>query len=569
MPRNRPRPGALTSRVARVLGVMAVVGAATLVPVSSTAQPAAERPSVMRTVDGQRCTVVGTRGRDVLRGTPGRDVICGLAGSDVIRGNGGNDVIAGGKGGDVIDGGSGDDAIASGPGDDILTGGAGNDTLRGAAGDDDASGDAGDDLVQGQPGDDVLDGGAGDDAVDGGSGFDLCDTPQSPGDTQLRCAIDRAPAVVTTLDASPAIVDVSSSERKVTLRARVTDDTGVKNVFIGPSEGSADPATLMSGTTRDGTWEVTVGVRRFVEPGPVNVRVVVFDRVSRATTDMRDGAYTIVNTNVDYEIPVLTSLTLGADQIDVRTSAEPLTGTAHITDDVSGPEQVLMCAKRVGADTGTCQNLTRTSGTAQDSTWRGAVTIPKGAPSGTWNVFLYIEDVGGRHDWWLGPQLKASDRAGGEAIPGGVGEFEVIGSTPDGNPPDLGSLKLSPSRVDTSLGAVSVTAEIAASDVEGVEFVSLGIGGYPDDGSSDQELVIATGYTFDPIEGTTKQGVWRISIVVPGGTPDGTYFIYVGLQDSGHHESWSSPGSSTGDSHILDGTLAPTGTHFVVANSDG
>src|SRR5690348_3282879 len=33
---------------------------------------------------GQRCTIVGTSGRDVLRGTSHRDVICGRGGNDTI-----------------------------------------------------------------------------------------------------------------------------------------------------------------------------------------------------------------------------------------------------------------------------------------------------------------------------------------------------------------------------------------------------------------------------------------------------------------------------------------------------
>ncbi len=61
------------------------------------------------------CTIVGTKGNDVLRGTAGDDVICGRGGDDVIRGLGGDDVLIGGPGDDILVGGPGNDDIVDGP----------------------------------------------------------------------------------------------------------------------------------------------------------------------------------------------------------------------------------------------------------------------------------------------------------------------------------------------------------------------------------------------------------------------------------------------------------------------
>ena len=98
------------------------------------------------------CTIVGTRGADVLRGTGGRDVICGLGGNDRLIGLGGNDVLIGGPGADDLSGGPGNDTLDGGRGPDRLFGGTGFDSLRGGAGDD---------LLDGGPGTDVLNGGPG------------------------------------------------------------------------------------------------------------------------------------------------------------------------------------------------------------------------------------------------------------------------------------------------------------------------------------------------------------------------------------------------------------------------
>jgi Ca2+-binding RTX toxin-like protein len=88
----------------------------------------------------QRCTVVGTAGRDVLVGTGRPEVICGLGGNDVLRGRGGNDTLDGGPGSDFLEGGRGTDFLLGGPGDDRLLardgvredidGGAGRDSAR-------------------------------------------------------------------------------------------------------------------------------------------------------------------------------------------------------------------------------------------------------------------------------------------------------------------------------------------------------------------------------------------------------------------------------------------------------
>lgn len=80
------------------------------------------------------CTVLGSKGDDVLRGTPGNDVICGFGGNDRVFGFGGNDILRGGAGHDTLNGGSGDDDVFGGPGDDHLVDGSGDDDFIGGPG---------------------------------------------------------------------------------------------------------------------------------------------------------------------------------------------------------------------------------------------------------------------------------------------------------------------------------------------------------------------------------------------------------------------------------------------------
>jgi Ca2+-binding RTX toxin-like protein len=200
--------------------------------VAAAALPAPAAAAVPRCF-GERATIVGTPGDDVLRGTRQADVIVGRAGDDTIRGKGrgdlicgggGNDSVFGGGGSDMTLGGAGDDGFfgqggvdsaVPGPGDDFVDGGPGaedevnylnasgpitgdlgagvigghgndqvvnvewliggpfDDLLTGTEGNDALFGADGNDWLEALGGDDFLAGGAGDDAIDGGTGSDF------------------------------------------------------------------------------------------------------------------------------------------------------------------------------------------------------------------------------------------------------------------------------------------------------------------------------------------------------------------------------------------------------------
>lgn len=132
------------------------------------------------------CSILGTRGADVLQGGPGADFICGLQGNDVIAGGGGADVIVGGRGFDTID-----LSGAGGPVDvDLAAGtatGQGADRLYdvegviGSSWGDVLRGNSAGNRLDGRGGDDVLIGRGGDDRLVGGDGVDTADYSGAPG----------------------------------------------------------------------------------------------------------------------------------------------------------------------------------------------------------------------------------------------------------------------------------------------------------------------------------------------------------------------------------------------------
>ena len=89
---------------------------------------------------GQRATVLGTHGDDLLQGTDAADVIVAGAGDDTIAAGAGDDTVCAGSGDDSIDAGAGFDRVFGEEGDDqlggtgplnLFFGGAGNDRCVG------------------------------------------------------------------------------------------------------------------------------------------------------------------------------------------------------------------------------------------------------------------------------------------------------------------------------------------------------------------------------------------------------------------------------------------------------
>jgi Ca2+-binding RTX toxin-like protein len=121
---------------------------------------------------GERATIVGTDGDDVIQGTEKADVIWAGPGNDTIYGGLGNDIVCGGAGDDLIHGGRGNDWLLGEAGTDRLFGDLGDDHVGGGAGDEDeVSGGLGIDTVSGGPGnEDLVRGDYGYDRMDGGPG---------------------------------------------------------------------------------------------------------------------------------------------------------------------------------------------------------------------------------------------------------------------------------------------------------------------------------------------------------------------------------------------------------------
>ena len=99
---------------------MVLISAALTVLATSSGAPADSAATCL----GERATIVGTEGDDLIAGTSKDDVIVALGGNDVINAHGGDDLVCAGDGNDRIDAGDGFfDGIDGGVGDDWIDGG--------------------------------------------------------------------------------------------------------------------------------------------------------------------------------------------------------------------------------------------------------------------------------------------------------------------------------------------------------------------------------------------------------------------------------------------------------------
>ena len=544
---------------------------------------------------GGNDTIIGGRGNDVLDGGPGDDTLVGGAGADLLLGGPGTDTVSyadhrtavkadldgragdgstgendrvgldvenliGGDANDVLTGSGGPNGLNGGAGDDILRGGAGNDKVRGQAGNDQVHGEAGNDQVRGDdgndqvrgedgndaldggPGDDFIDGGAGDDDLEGGSGLNTCVADPRDHQGQGKCTDLRHPyAEMTSLSwAGEPKVD-NSTDRTITLRLKAGDDrSGLMYVWV--KLRSPDPAApvvtlgfgntrLVSGTTTDGSWELTGVLPALSAIGNWSVsEVYVQDRVYRYTryTVKSDGTYTgseygyagvislaplVVTGVADQDAPVA-DLTAagwkGATVLDNAT-AQTVTLRLPVTDDLSGVTTVTATLNATGPVGGSTDDLTLrltfarlVSGTTTNGVWEVTGTVPAYTPAGDWQVStLSLTDRVGH----LRTLRPGADAAVAHLQISGISDLEAPTA-------DLSSAEYVGSTTADNSAARKVTMRMRFSDdVSGVASVFL-----------DYRTVGAQS-RLDSQGEVGPDGVWTLTGTLPAGTTPGQWRV--------------------------------------------
>ena len=196
-----------------------------------------------------------------------------------------------------------------------------------------------------------------------------------------------------------------------------------------------------------------------------------------------------VNTDPDTTAPVLESFAIAPTAVDVRDgSTATITATAHITDDKSGVNQV-MVSYRSPSGAGWIYVWygpgNRTSGTEHVGDYSTEITIDPNRESGTWTV------EGGSTSDVVG-NTRSYTEAEARAL--GAVDFTVL-SNRDATPPRVSAVRVIPNLLDVSGSNGFARFEWDATDEggSGVSAATIALGSPPDN----RQLIQAQGYTFE------------------------------------------------------------------------
>lgn len=209
--------------------------------------------------------------------------------------------------------------------------------------------------------------------------------------------------IITSLAVAPSSVDVRSGAQTVTVSGVVSDGSGsgISSVVVTASGHTLstthpDPTATCTasgtGIGANGAWSCTLTIPRGAAAGQwAVVSAVVTDNASHTTTysagdvaAMFNAKFTVTS-DEDLAAPTLTDITVAPTTVNVGSSPQTITMTAHYHDDLSGVARVNYRVTSVASPSTFVEcSATLLSGTPLDGIWGCSVTIPQGAPVGNW-----------------------------------------------------------------------------------------------------------------------------------------------------------------------------------------
>jgi serine protease len=229
---------------------------------------------------------------------------------------------------------------------------------------------------------------------------------------------------------------------------------------------------------------------------------------------------------VDATAPVILSETITPTTVDVSSSAQPVTITVHLTDNIGVTEVRGFGYGLTPADSSPSTQAygTLTSGTMQDGIWALKFIAAKGTAAGFGNLTLVANDAV--------PNYGTKQFAG----------VTVVDTDPDTTAPVVSALSFSSTQPDVRNAAVTltVTAHITDDDT-GVDSSSLPWVYLIPPASSDASSTPARLYSFwQRVSGTDQDGMYQLVFTLPQGTIGGAWTLTSSnvIQDRAGNTVW-------------------------------
>ena len=281
---------------------------------------------------------------------------------------------------------------------------------------------------------------------------------------------------------TPSTVDAADGDQEITVRIDATDDLGIRdlNLTLYDSDGEfVDIADIDEIDPSAGTYQATFTVPGRIAPATWLPSLTVTDLSGRTNfygaifgdpdfPGMSDQQLTITNSGEVNTPPVLVSLSITPDIIDVSDGAQEVTIRVEVTDDSGDIGSISISPGDFSRDIFVdLDSVNKVAPGIYETTF----TFPPFLPPGNNPIEVSITDVDDAIFFYGGPF--------GEPIPAGsTTAYTIVNSgLVDTTPPVLTSLTFSPNPIprDTAF-PVEVTVSLTATDdLSGLREVFLGV----------------------------------------------------------------------------------------------
>ena len=235
--------------------------------------------------------------------------------------------------------------------------------------------------------------------------------------------------------------------------------------------------------------------------------------------------------------PKLTSFQFGQSSVDVSAAAATVTGTAHVTDDLSGYLYGFFYLSSPTYGQVIYSYFKLVAGTLLDGDAEFTVEIPKDAEAGDWYIGVVVvgDKAGNRQSLDSAALAKLNFPT----------KLSVISSAQDVTPPELTAFSFTPAAIDVSSGPQATLFTLGINDSQsGVELSSCttkcenSIGLVSPSG---RQLQFEMDYNYEQVTGTSQSGVWQIKLTLPQYAEPGNWQVaYIVLHDVlGNSRSYS------------------------------
>lgn len=276
---------------------------------------------------------------------------------------------------------------------------------------------------------------------------------------------DVTPPTVSSFTVSSQNVDVTTTPQVISVEVQATDDiSGISTVSVratAPGNNGNDLNTTWA-TEGPSTWSGTMQVPQYIANGEWTLTLFVIDAVGNSTymegqvlVDNGYPGFIQVTSNEDLEAPIVQSVNVNPDTVDVTTTPKIVEVRVQSTDNVSGiVDSSFIFSSPNSQNSDISVSLTLSVDEQGNEEWIGTASVPQYIGNGDWPGRLIMSDRVGNTTYMESDDLAAA----------GFDHKLTVISNPDVTPPTVESLDFTPDTVDVSSSPQEVVARAKSLD---------------------------------------------------------------------------------------------------------